>query len=387
MQVFNAFIKIARKRLGTIITYFAIFAVLCLIMTSQRDAQMNSNFQSTSLDICIIDRDGSTASTALTDYLSSIHNRIELPDDEEVLQDNLYYRYVDYILTIPEGFEKNLKNGATSKLLTNVKIPGSGNGAFIDQQIDSYLQTIQMYLAGGDTLENAIASTDSFLAESPDVTTVSFTKESSSDSDAFYFFRYLPYVLIAILISGLSPLLVTMNEKDLRARTTCSSLSLSSHNLQVSLGAAVYSLFVWLAFMLLGVIFYGAEMFTTNALFAMLNSFIFLLFTASVTLLISLFSPSQNVANMLSNVLGLSISFLCGIFVPQSMLSENIVKASRFLPAYWYTRANDMLGGLSDEAMNPDFYWQNILVQLLFTVAIFVAILVTSKLKRQRTHN
>ncbi|MGN0352086.1 MAG: ABC transporter permease [Roseburia sp.] len=387
MQVFNAFIKIARKRLGTIITYFSVFAVLCFIMTSQRDTQFNSNFQSTSLDICIIDRDGSTASVALTDYLSSIHNRIDLPDDEEVLQDNLYYRYVDYILTIPEGFEKKLKNGTDSELLTNVKIPGSGNGAFIDQQIDSYLQTIQMYLAGGYTLENAIASTDSFLAESPDVTSVSFTKENSNDSDAFYFFRYLPYVLVAILISGLSPLLVTMNEKDLRARTTCSSLSLSNHNLQVSLGATVYSLSIWLAFMLLGIIFYRTEMFTTNALYAMLNSFIFLLFTASVTLLISLFSPSQNVANMLSNVIGLSMSFLCGVFVPQSMLSENIVKASRFLPAYWYTRANDMLGGLSDTALSIEDYWQSILVQLLFTVAIFVAILVTSKLKQQRTKN
>lgn len=387
MQVFNAFIKIARKRLGTIITYFSIFAVLCFIMTSQRDTQFDSNFQSTSLDICIIDRDGSTASLALTDYLSSIHNRIDLPDDEEVLQDNLYYRYVDYILTIPEGFEEKLKNGTDSELLTNVKIPGSGNGAFIDQQIDSYLQTIQMYLAGGYTLENAIASTDSFLAESPDVTSVSFTKENSNDSDAFYFFRYLPYVLVAILISGLSPLLVTMNEKDLRARTTCSSLSLSNHNLQVSLGATVYSLSVWLAFMLLGIIFYRTEMFTTNALYAMLNSFIFLLFTASVTLLISLFSPSPNIANMLSNVISLSMSFLCGIFVPQSMLSENIVKASRFLPAYWYTRANDMLGGLSDTALSIEGYWQSILVQLLFTVAIFVAILVTSKLKQQRTKN
>lgn len=387
MQVFNAFIKIARKRLGAIITYFSIFAVICFIMTSQGDTQINSNFQSTSLDICIIDRDESTASSALTDYLSSIHNRIDLPDDEEVLQDNLYYRYVDYILTIPEGFEKDLENGADTDLLTNVKIPGSGNGAFIDQQIDSYLQTIQMYLAGGYTLENAIASTDSFLADSPEVTSVSFTTEKSSKSDVFYFFRFLPYVLVAILISSLSPLLVTMNGKDLRARTTCSSLSLSKHNLQVSLGATLYSLSVWLLFMLLGVIVYKSDMFTTNALFAMLNSFMFLLFTASVTLLISLFSPGKNVANMLSNIIGLSMSFLCGIFVPQSMLSENIVQASRFLPAYWYTRANDMLGGLSEEAMNLDFYWQNIFVQLLFTVAIFVAILVTSKFKQQRTKN
>ena len=48
-------------------------------------------------------------SHALSDYLSSMHNPVTLKDtDTMTLQDALYYQNVDYILTIPEGFEEQL---------------------------------------------------------------------------------------------------------------------------------------------------------------------------------------------------------------------------------------------------------------------------------------
>ena len=120
MQVFNAFFKIARKRIPSICLYFIIFAIICLLMTFNADKNFTSNFQSSSLNVCVIDHDNSNASAALTDYLGSIHHLVSLPDDPETLQDNLYYRYVDYILTIPAGFETALTAEKTVGIQTIV---------------------------------------------------------------------------------------------------------------------------------------------------------------------------------------------------------------------------------------------------------------------------
>lgn len=107
MQVFKASIKIAKRKMHTIIVYFLIYGVLCMLMAYTGDSNVSDKFQAEALEISIIDRDNSDASRALTEYLGSIHNLIELPEDEEVIQDNLYYNFVQYVLFINEGFEKN----------------------------------------------------------------------------------------------------------------------------------------------------------------------------------------------------------------------------------------------------------------------------------------
>lgn len=387
MQVYKAFLKIAKKRIPAICMYFIIFAIICLMMTFNADKSFSSNFETSSLNVCIIDESSSTASNALTSYLGSIHHLIDLPDGEEVLQDNLYYRYVDYILTIPSSFEEELLAGNTDHLVSNVKVPGSAKGTFIDQQVSAYLQTLQIYVACGYQLTDAIEATNTSISNASAVTTLSFDDNSSTGVDqyVFYFFRYLPYVLFSLLVSGLAPLLVIMNKQEIKERTLCSSLHLNARTGQIALGAATYSIIAWGVFLLLGIFCYKKTFFETNSLYALLNSFVFLLFCAAMTLFTSSFGPSGNVTNMISNVVGLGMSFLCGIFVPQSMLSENIVKASRFLPAYWYTRANDMLGGFSDAALDMNFYWQSIGIQLLFTLALFVAALVSNQVHRQKS--
>lgn len=386
MQVFNAFFKIARKRIPTICLYFIIFAIICLLMTFNSDKNFTSNFQSSSLNVCVIDHDNSNASAALTDYLGSIHHLVSLPDDPETLQDNLYYRYVDYILTIPAGFETALTAEKTDGILTNVKIPDSANGHFIDQQITSYLKSLQLYLAGGYSLEDAISKTNLGIAAATSVKTVQFESKNCTDKNEyiFYFYRYLPYVLFSLIVSGLSPLLVIMNQNELKERTFCSSLSFRNRNGQIALSATLYSLIAWAAFLLLGLVCYQKAFLRTNSLYGMLNSFVFLLFCVAMTLFTSAFSPKTNVISMVSNVVGLGMCFLCGIFVPQSMLADNIVAASRFLPAYWYTRNNDMLGGLSELAFDSAVYWQGVGIQILFAIALFVAALVTTKLHKQR---
>lgn len=385
MQLFKAFYKIAWKRLPAISIYFIVFVALTFLLGTTSENNLNANFQSKSLDICVIDEDHSAASEGLVNYLDSIHNLFSLENDPEMLQDYLYYRYISYVLTIPEGFEEKLATGETEELLTNVKIPGSSTGYFVDQQVEQYIGNLQLYMAGGYSLTDALTATNETISDASETECLTFQQENTSTNERiFYFYQYLPYIFIVLLICGMAPILVTFNQKDINSRNLCSATSLGSRNFQLAASCILYSLLTWVAFLLFGIAVYGSDMFTEKALYAMLNSFAFLLVAASLAFLASYFVTNDGVANMIANALGLGVAFLCGVFVPQSMLSDQVLAVARFLPAYWYIRSNNMLAGFSTETFESQFYWTSIGIQILFAAAIFTVTLVVSKLQRQK---
>ena len=131
-------------------------------------------------------------------------------------------------------------------------------------------------------------------------------------------------------------------------------------------------------------VLYQKDALQANAGYANLNSFVFLLFVIATALLISCFTPNDNTVNILANIISLGMAFLCGVFVPQSVLPDSVLGAAKFLPAYWYVRVNNMLGGFGKEVFDMEFYWLCIGIQLMFTVAIFAVTMVFSKQRRSQ---
>lgn len=382
MQVFSTFFKIASKRISALTIYFIIYAVVTFMFSITAEDEMNGNFQSKALTIYIMDEDCSSASTAVSRYLSSLHSIADLPAEKEALCDQLYYRTLDYILVIPEGFEEKLAALEKENLFQTTKIPGSARGYFVDQQISQYTGTLQLYLAGGYSMDTAIGKTDVSLQNLTPVSSVSFHEENSSANlRVFYLYQYLPYVFIAMFFSGLAPILVIFNKNTIHTRMCCSAYPLNKRNLYLSFASMVYSLICWSFFMVLGFLFYGKDIFSKTSLLAIGNSLVFLLVAVAITLFVSLFAPDDNVANMLSNIVGLSMSFLCGVFVPQYMLSGSVLAVGKFLPAYWYIKANNMLAGFSSEPFSMDTYFQCLGIELLFAAAFFALALAVSKVK------
>ncbi len=384
MQHFKAFYKVAWKRVSSIIIYFVIFAALTLLMGTTAETNMDANFQASSLDICVMDEDHTTASEALVEYLGSIHNLVELENDPEVLQDNLYYRTISYVLTIPKGFEENLLNGETENLLENVKVPGSTTGYFVDQQVLQYTKTLQIYTAGGYEIKDAVKAATTTIDNMETVTSINFTQDNAVEKkEIYYFFQYLPYIFIVMLVCGLAPIIQVFNKKYLSERIQCAYMSFGKRNFQLSLGGITYSLLTWAIFMVLAIVIYGKSLCMGNAPYAVLNSFVFMLIAVALTIFVSNFTVTESSAHMIGNLVGMGSSFLAGVFVPQSMLSDGVLNVARFLPTYWYIRSNNMLAGFSNEEFDMQFYWNAIGIQLLFAAAVFVAALVVAKVRKQ----
>lgn len=388
MQVFKAFVKTAYKSFSTIILYFVIFVALALLMSFTAINPESSSFQSVELTVGIVDEDQSEASMALSEYLDSIHELIPLENEKEILLDRLFYRDVEYILVIPEGFEERLLAGETSDLFETVQIPGIYSSAFVNQQINSYLKTVNLYLTGDYSLTDALShSADTILDSANEVSVVSLkkdTQDSFSMQLIYAFYQYAPYILMSVILCGLTPILTTFWQKDLAKRMSCSSSSLISRNAQLALGSIAYALFNWLLLILISRIFYGSEIFTEKGLLYIFNSFLLLPLSVAVSLIISSFSPSFNKTNILNNIISLGMSFVCGIFIPQSQLGENVLAFSKFLPFYWYIKNNDLISGASGMVFTYEMYWENVGMQVLFIVAFFAIALVTAKLRGMR---
>lgn len=386
MPVFKTNIRIVKQNYIAVLLYVVIFIGLAIIMASDAKATDEKAFKPTSISLGIVDRDLSSTSKAIINYLSEYHKVIPLADDKELMQDELYYRNVEYILIIPTQFETSLFDGADVSL-DCIKIPNSNSGLYVDLQIEQLLRTLRSFLSAGYDLPSAMLKTKEVLASETNVS-LSLDKETSlSTPKYYYYYKFLPYILIALMIQTISTTLYVFNKPDIRKRNICSSESLKSRNFQLVLGSFVVSICIYLLVTVVGFILYRKEISNSATIpYCLLNSFIFLIVSISLGYFIGIIGHNLEAISAYGTILSLAFSFLGGVFVPLSVMSENVKSFSRFVPTYWYTKTNDLLMNLSEvSAKLREEIFIGYFVQLCFALAIFCIALVFSKKKLQES--
>jgi len=380
MPVFNCFFKIIRNNITMLLIYVVIFMVLAIFLAGSGEEQ-NEVYRETAVPVAVIDRDNSKLSKALTKYLGEHHTLVSLPDSTEALQDALFYRSVEYILFVPEGYEVAFLDSQEDITLENVKLPDSNSGIYLDHQIDRYLSTVRSYLTAEYALGDALDYTAANLEIS---TTVEISSGSQDEVQASaYYFQFLPYLLMALIISALGPILIAFQKSELLRRIESSSLKLKERNFQIALGCIVSALAIWLFFIAAAFVLYAEEMRTSAAVLRILNSLVFVFVCVSLAFLLGQFLKKTSALGAINNALSLGMSFLCGIFVRQELLGSGVLLIARFLPAYWYIRSNDMLFSLTDVTMaDQRIFVEGILMQLGFAAAVFAVALVVGRQKK-----
>lgn len=382
MQVFKAYMKIVKKNLSMAFMYTGIFIALTIMFSGNTVA--DQTFENVRLGVCVIDEDNTESSRMLTEYIGKKHNLEDIENSKDAILDALYYTRVDYVLTIKNGFEEKLSNGETNELFTNYKIPNSYYSVLIDNEIDEYISVLSSYIVSGNDIKTASLMTSELLSKEIELKIETFAENDNESGDypvrVQFFFNYLPYVFISALISVLSTVLIKMNKKEVYYRTRCSSTTASSHTIQILLGSMVLVLAAWVIFMIAGM-FMNGGVYTGKALYAVLNSFVFVLVSAGIAILISIVKSDSRSVAMIANIVSLGMSFLCGVFVEQALLGEQVLGVAKFLPAYWYIKANDILRTATDNVFNVNEFMTCIGIEALFAVALFAVVLLISKMK------
>lgn len=390
MQVFKTYFKLMNHYKGTIIMYFAIFMLVALVMTNNRGASSDGSqeqFEGEVLDIAIIDQDAATLGQALKTYFGESHHLEDLEYDEGAILDALYWKEVDYVLIIPEGFEESLLAGDVEKTeLQCMKVPGTFNAAYFESELDSYISKLTGLLEVGYSVGEAEEELLSLQEENVEVEMASFTNADQNDASTV-FFVYVPYLFISLGIVCIGTILLRFNEKEVKARMECGALAMKKRIIGLTAAIFLFGLMMLLAVLVVaGILSKGSIYTDVRFPYFLLNMSALLLFGLSLGFLVGSIAKNNAMVNGIVNVVGLVLCFLGGVFVPMEFFSDGVKSVAKFFPTYWYVVTNDSIGAM--KTMTPELL-EKILPQIglvfCYALAIFAVTVVVIANRRTRT--
>lgn len=384
MRVFKSCFKVLQKNMASMLIYFFIFLFFAVLLsyTNAKSDQKNT-FTDTRCDIAFFDEDGNTPLVqGLKDCLSKNANFISIPDTLEGRQDALFYEDVEYIIRIPKGFTESFLHGGSVQL-ERTTVPNSTMGVYMDSAVRRYLSLASVAKSvPGISQTQIVTDVKSSLAQQAAVDVHSFGSTAETKKQTYYY-RYLAYVIMAIVILGVSSLMMAFNQPDLRRRNLCSPLSLISMNLQLVLGNLVFAAVAFAGLAGVSFLLYGGAMLEQNTVYLLLNAFVYTLVCLSVAYLVGILIKSRNAQSAIANVLSLGTCFISGVFVPQDYLGKTVLNIASFTPTYWYVNAVNALNGTAGvTAAEVQTVAKNVFIQLGFAVALLAVALVVAKNKR-----
>ena len=398
MTVFRGYIWIIRRNLYTILMYIVIFsAIAVIVQKSVRESSVTENFSSLQMNVAVIDREGGALGETLTALMDREQTLVPIEDDRERIQEELYYGSVAYVLVIPEGAQRMLEELAqggnvqkTEEALADTVVqsttaPGTIASFYIETQVHMCLNQIQTCLAAGYSFEDACRCALSFGETSPHVTLQDINGNAGMRPDYNFYFAYMPYAFLGGTIMTLSLVIMEFKKRELRRRMMSSAVSITVQNAAAIAACVVVGMMVWGICILIQVFLYNGGVFRDpNALFYMANSLCCILVALSLGYLSGLLANSPGAVNGINNILSLGLCFLGGIFVPLEMLGSGVQKISRFLPTYWYSVINGILGDYG--TITPklrETILEGYAVQLLSAAAYFGIAMLVRRMQRQ----
>ncbi|MFQ8704879.1 MAG: ABC transporter permease [Thomasclavelia sp.] len=378
MTVFKKYLKIANTYTLMILAYTAIFLGLAIFAGTYNST--STDYESMDVKVAIINRDGNTELIkGFKEYIKDHGELVNLKDDDEALRDALFYRTVDYIMIIPDNYSNDFIEGKNVSIET-MELPDSYSSIYSKNLLNKYLNTANIYLKAGvsDTDLTKLIKKD--LNKNIDVDMLD--KQNDVDfSMPMTYYNFSNYMLITITMVIITMVMVSFNEEKIKRRNLISPVSYKSMNRQLMLGNYTVGLAIWLLYVGFSFILYSDAMMTPNGALLVINSLVLMIFIQAFSFMIAKFTSNREILSGVGNVFGLGSSFICGAFVPQNMLSPFVLGMAKFLPSYWFIKANNEIIKLTDFSFNSI---QPVLIDMLivcgFTLLIYLATQIITKL-------
>lgn len=369
MTVFKTFWKIVNKYKGTIILYTVMLISFGGINLASNDT--TTTFTSTLPNIAIVNNDQKSVLTNnLISYLSENSKVVDIENDEEKINDALFYRDVSYVVYIPKNYTNDVLKGMNPTI--NIKSTNDYTSSLEEMMLTDYLNLQNTYLkltTDQAKLTNYINDTlkdKSEVVLTSKVDTKSFSKVSR-------YFNFASYSILAVVIFIITLVLTSFKEKTVNKRIVVSSMNYKKHSGLILKSSLLYALIVWALFSLLAIILLGKSVLNTRGLLLLLNTLIFTLQALTFALLISSLVNNKDAIGGIVNVVALGSAFLCGAFIPSMYLPEKVVSISHIFPAYYYNNSNDLVTSL--EVINLTTlkpFITNIMMMLVFMLVFIV---------------
>lgn len=387
MQAFKNFFRLFWSIRGLVMVYMAVFLTLTGVLISVGASEKSTpGFEGTSLKIGVVDKDESTYSKAMIAYLSEGNEVEQIEDDREQILEDIYWRERDYVLVIPKGFEAAFVDEKVDDLsLESMCAPGIYDAEFGEAQIQLYNSKLKLLLETGVSLEEAVKEVEALNDKKADVEMASFVKSDVNDG-VIQFFRYVPYLFLAVSVIAIGEILIIINKKEVKERVECSSMPLSNRVWGILAAIICFGLILMALVVIYGTILTHGKLLSDSGLaYYLLNSLAMLLFSLGLAFFAGNVVNSKEGVNGIVNVSSLALCFLGGVFVPQEFFGEGVKQVAQFMPTYWFVKNNELIG--STKNYGGEFLQQfgiHMGIMLLFAVCMFAITFVVINMKRKR---
>lgn len=369
MIVFSTFWRIVKKYKGTILLY-----TVMLIMFGGINLTSNSTndmFTPTKPNIFIVNKDSNMELTKnLINYLKKNTNVVSLEDDEEKINDALFYRDISYVIYIPKNYSKDVLDKKDVTL--DIKSSKDYTSSLTEMMLDKYLN-VQSNLVNITNNQDELVNMINNTLDVNNEVVVSSKLDNSYLNRVSRYFNFGSYSLLAVIIFIVTLVINSFKENTINKRIIVSSFNYKKHNSLLMLSSFVYSLIVWVLFSLLSVILLGKDMISLRGILYFVNTFMFVMPTLSFGILISTLVNNKDSIGGIVNVVGLGSAFLCGAFIPTEYLPKIVLSIAHIFPAYYFIDSNNLLSSM--EIINfsnliPVFinYFVLIIFMLIFIV-------------------
>lgn len=380
MTAFKTFFRIVNKLKPTIILYTALLIIFGAV--NMKTSDNNINFVNSKPDILIINQDVNKGLTKnLIDYMKKNSNIVKVENNEEKINDALFYREVSYVIYIPKDYRKNVLLGKNPKL--DIKKTDEYDAHLSEMMLKRYIKLQNIYNKEAGSEDELITLINDNINDDVNIKITSKVDTSKTYNIAYYF-NFASYSILAIIIYIVCLVLCSFKEESISKRINISSINYKSHNNKILLASIVFSSIVWLLFVIIGVTIVGDIMFSIRGLISIINSFIFTFCALTLSILISSITNNKNAISGIVNVIALGSAFLCGAFVPAEYLPSSVLNFAHILPAYYYINSNDLLKNIdviNISSMHPIII--NMVIIIMFSILFIILNNIVTRKKRK----
>lgn len=377
MTVFRAFLRVLNHCKITIILYTVILIMFAIF--NMQTSENSTHFVASKPDILIINQDEEKGITKnLMDYLKQNCEIKEVKNEKEAIEDSLFYREVNYMVSIPKNYRQDFLAGKNPEL--EIKSTGDYQAAFAKMLLTRYLKVANFYQANILQEDRLLDKINETLDEQIEI---EITSKLDTDhlNQATFYYNFANYSILAGCVYVICLILSSFKEEKIVKRTRISSMNYKEHNRKLLLCNTLFAVCLWLFYTLISFVLVGNVMFTIHGLLYLVNSFVFTLCAVTIAFLIGNLVLNKNAINGIVNVVALGSCFLCGAFVPMEWLPDIVLKIAHILPSYYYIKSNEMLKGLEMinlETLKPILFNMGILI--LFALGfVLLTNLITKK--------
>ena len=397
MQLYKNFFKLVKAYRLSIIIAVIIMVVYAAAMIISAPYQIDKGESATeksaeyqNLGVLFRDNDESELSAGIRKMLESYG---EVEDDktssEESINDILYFSISDYYVEVPEHFQEKIDAGEEISLTYSSHSQVSGKTFSFVNDIDSFVNIYRSYRAMGLDTEAAVEKALSTTVSDVTFGVVSEKKESlhtdTREYATYMVLNYFCFICLWVLGMSIASAIIAGNRKTIAARVDAAPVRPVRKTIAQMAGLMTCAVCIVIIYVIFSFAYAGStEMMSKYGWVVVLNLITTTFYLCGFTLLVSCFDLKTGTLSLICNAVGLSMCFLCGIFVPFYIMSSSVQTFAHFLPFFWSSKVfNTIYAG---SGMNYTFNVADIFgsfgVQILFGLAFIMISIIVKKMRQ-----